>query len=546
MAAEVEYTIDNLVSNYLPDDGNILAVHSPLFFKIKVAKTYSTFDLVDVYFLINPSTDNVQIKPYELINEEDATHKYYIAQLDGIMRSLMPSFDYDNAETHLSRPDIIEDFQIRGYASYDDDPVQERTTDLNVQGVHKANQIGNKFGGNANEVYLNTHLINAKIRYWEGFPFDLFWYADPSADDDIEVMNEDENYTLSENISSFNDLYKIGTKLSHSITVIDRTITELVGTATISSDVVGEDKEGEYFEVNSSKKVTFPQPEDMFMFSCKFDRQGKGVNFVLDDDYLNEIYIDSIGDLYYGLTKLGRTNHGANYVSYSYYNGTVRVYLNGAKVHEVSGVSYSNPVYQIAGLSTGNIRIYQVYMTDIDVAGGNVGFPFIVNPGENNLKIADPANVFGRDLSRSFILNAEYHSCNSLYLRWLDDFGMYRYWMFDKYYVDEFKVDDIGEVLTNFTSLDETDSYSRQIGSEIKNTRKIKASKLSIEEYNYLLSIIESPCVYLFTGKWGYPGTSEYWVKVMLDKTSISRKTKSNFNNIELNIILPKYYTVKL
>jgi len=183
-----------------------------------------------------------------------------------------------------------------------------------------------------------------------------------------------------------------------------------------------------------------------------------------------------------------------------------------------------------------------IYSTSFDV----IGYPFILNAGDNNIKIADVPTEAARTLERQLTINAEYHTCRNVYLRWLDDYGLYRYWMFDKYYEEEYKTKELGEIVNQFNSLDEADSVTNSIGVSLEQTRRIKAAKLSIEHYQYLISIIQSPCIYLFTGEWGYPGLDKYWIKVKLDKGNTRRGTKRDFSDIDLTIKLPEYYTVKL
>jgi hypothetical protein len=134
-----------------------------------------------------------------------------------------------------------------------------------------------------------------------------------------------------------------------------------------------------------------------------------------------------------------------------------------------------------------------------------------------------------------------------VYLKWLNAFGTYSYWLFEDTYSIDRASKYLGEVGNDNANLEDSFSRSLQIGKESQDTMKIIAELLTEDERSIVEGILDSPKIYLFTGKPFARNSYRDWIEVTL-KTGNARikNPKQPLTNFTFDIELPVRYTQTL
>lgn len=164
--------------------------------------------------------------------------------------------------------------------------------------------------------------------------------------------------------------------------------------------------------------------------------------------------------------------------------------------------------------------------------------------GRNNFRIKTDALDSPKD---KFLTLEKVDNTCGVYIKWLNQFGCYNYWLFEHTSIIERSTRYSDEVAFDNDNLGTAYARTLQTGKSSQDTLKAVATLLTDEE-NYLLSgIIDSPKIYLFTGKPFSRSTPENWIEVKL-KTNQARtkNAHTSMNNYELEFELPARYTQML
>ncbi|WP_417368802.1 hypothetical protein [Flavobacterium beibuense] len=133
------------------------------------------------------------------------------------------------------------------------------------------------------------------------------------------------------------------------------------------------------------------------------------------------------------------------------------------------------------------------------------------------------------------------------YLKWLNSFGGYSYWLFENTYSIDRSTKYMGEIDNDYNNIDRSFGRSIQIGKESIDSYKITAELLSENERRIVEGILESPKVYFFTGKPLSQNNKNNWVEVTLKTGSARVKNpKQPLTNFTFDIELPQRYTISL
>jgi hypothetical protein len=134
-----------------------------------------------------------------------------------------------------------------------------------------------------------------------------------------------------------------------------------------------------------------------------------------------------------------------------------------------------------------------------------------------------------------------------VYLKWLNTWGGYSYWLFEDTYAIDRAVKYIGEIDSINANLENSFGRTRQIGKESQDTFKIVAELLTEEERSIVEGILDSPKIYLFTGQPFAKSSYRDWIEVTL-KTSGARikNPKQPLTNFSFDIELPMRFTQML
>lgn len=134
------------------------------------------------------------------------------------------------------------------------------------------------------------------------------------------------------------------------------------------------------------------------------------------------------------------------------------------------------------------------------------------------------------------------YSCG-VYLKWLNAQGGYSYWLFEDTYSIDRATKSLGELDRDNANLGDTFARTTQIGKESADTLKVVAELLTENESRIVQGILDSPKIYLFTGKPYAQSSYRHWVEVTLKTTSARIKNpREPLTNFAFDIELPVRY----
>lgn len=131
---------------------------------------------------------------------------------------------------------------------------------------------------------------------------------------------------------------------------------------------------------------------------------------------------------------------------------------------------------------------------------------------------------------------------NGIYVKYLDQYGRYRFWMFNDKWKDTIKPRSIGTKTNLIESLRTAQSQIRSIGTKQKRYLSLRTENVSNEERMILRDIFVSPRVYARLDTGDALGDWLLCSEVKGDNTMIDNDIKSSRFEVELR--LPDYYSV--
>lgn len=108
-----------------------------------------------------------------------------------------------------------------------------------------------------------------------------------------------------------------------------------------------------------------------------------------------------------------------------------------------------------------------------------------------------------------------------VYVKFLNKYGRFNYWLFDKNHFRSQTSKYLGELDNDFNNLEDTTSPTLQIGKSSDSTIKCAAKNLTENEKRILEGIIDSPKIYLFTGDRFSKADLTDWMEVRLKTSSL-------------------------
>jgi hypothetical protein len=134
-----------------------------------------------------------------------------------------------------------------------------------------------------------------------------------------------------------------------------------------------------------------------------------------------------------------------------------------------------------------------------------------------------------------------------IYLKWLNKYGGYSYWLFENTYSIDRSSKQIGELSRDFDNIENTTGRAIQIGKESQDTYRIVAELINENDRLIVEGIIDSPKIYMFTGQPFARAFYNDWIQVNLKSNSIRIKnSKQKLTNFTFDIELPERFTQTL
>lgn len=164
--------------------------------------------------------------------------------------------------------------------------------------------------------------------------------------------------------------------------------------------------------------------------------------------------------------------------------------------------------------------------------------------GYNDLEVYEQNT---EDKLISFIDLWKKESDCGIYVKWLNQYGGYNYWLFNSNHEEDLNTRGLGEINNDFNNLADTISQSKSLGKTSDSSLNVLADNLTKEDINVLKGVLESSKVYLFTGQRFTKNTFNDWLEVFVgDKSQDLRDFKGNTPELRLKLELPKHYNISL
>jgi len=161
--------------------------------------------------------------------------------------------------------------------------------------------------------------------------------------------------------------------------------------------------------------------------------------------------------------------------------------------------------------------------------------------GYNNIRVLRDAI---HSINDKFIrLEKVPYKCG-VYFKWLNKLGLYNYWLFENTYAVDRSTKSLGEIDTDNANIENSFARTLQLGQQSQDTIKVVAELLTEDERNIVEGILESPKIYMFTGKPYARNDYRDWIEVSLKSTSARVKNaKQPMTNFALDFELPERFT---
>jgi len=134
-----------------------------------------------------------------------------------------------------------------------------------------------------------------------------------------------------------------------------------------------------------------------------------------------------------------------------------------------------------------------------------------------------------------------------VYLKWLNNYGGWSYWLFNEQHERSNRSRNKGVLNSDNYNLGGTNSPYRSLGVDMEDKLRAVAEGLTHDDINVLKGIIRSPKIYWFLGDRFTTNDADKWIEVTIDNTSIvERDFRNNVPNVDIALNLPKLHTISL
>ena len=290
---------------------------------------------------------------------------------------------------------------------------------------------------------------------------------------------------------------------------------------------------------------------------CKSDNIEIKIKFVNpatpeDVNYFAYTFILGVEQLTDRFSETFSTNNLFNMLTPLQENGKAYIkYWKGLpfEVSTFSSLNYTPPT----GLNP--IDFYILGSINIALNGGVSNATVQVpNTGRTNaLWFSDGLNnliPFDCDFIYSTVLNATIeqikNNCGT-YVKFRNKYGRWNYWLFESGKYETRSTKSIGELLNDFKDVRETNAPLIQLGRTADSTIKVQADKLDYRNKLILEQIIDSPKIYLFTGKPNHIAKETDWLEIALKTNSfVVENPKKKLYKYTIEFDIPNRYTQTL
>ena len=160
--------------------------------------------------------------------------------------------------------------------------------------------------------------------------------------------------------------------------------------------------------------------------------------------------------------------------------------------------------------------------------------------GLNALKITSGTDIININVTKR-------PSIDGHYLKWINQYGGWSYWLFNCIHKRARKTKSLGSVFSGFDNVASTTSFTKSLGIQSNDILTLIADDVDTDDQAVLNQLTESPKVYFFTGTRLTQVNPVSWLSVDIKNMTTNiinyKDTKMKY---KLNIELPERYTMKL
>jgi hypothetical protein len=195
-------------------------------------------------------------------------------------------------------------------------------------------------------------------------------------------------------------------------------------------------------------------------------------------------------------------------------------------------------IYIATAIST-NKSVFNINLLQYNSIGGSQ----IATYGRNDYFMLEISTNYGADKTLIFNLQMVPYKCG-VYIKFLNKYGRWNYWLFDKNYFETQTTKNLGEINNDFNNLNDTISPTLQIGK--MTDINIKCITKKLDEYDKIIldGLIDSPKILMYTGD-PTINTINSWIGVRLKTTNfIAHDPKKSLYTYYVEFDLPNKNTI--
>jgi hypothetical protein len=131
-----------------------------------------------------------------------------------------------------------------------------------------------------------------------------------------------------------------------------------------------------------------------------------------------------------------------------------------------------------------------------------------------------------------------------VYVKWFNQNGGYSYWLFDKFYKENFKTKDLTDVQGKWDNLQSLTSTSESLGKTATNTLQL-TTRYNRTEKDYLLDLTKSPKTEMYIHQTPFIKQNEFnFIGVKVSDEGFTIDSKMSNNKLKISLELPAINTI--
>jgi len=136
--------------------------------------------------------------------------------------------------------------------------------------------------------------------------------------------------------------------------------------------------------------------------------------------------------------------------------------------------------------------------------------------------------------------------CNPKILKFLDRNGQYKFLAFNRFWEQKAKIKQIGSTSRLIENILSGQSNTRNVGYDSENSLNLIADEVPQDDLHLYYDLSVSPCVYLYIGDGSNYEPKDWLMVTISNKDSKIRIKKGDYSKIEIDVILPETFTIKM